>query len=245
MGPATTGAMAEAGVVAAIFAAVHVFSPRLVFLDRTPRSIWLSVAGGVSVAYVFIHLLPELSHRQRHAVEGVAAWAEETGLFVLAMLGLVIFYGLERLAARRHTAAINAADASAGTFWLHLVSFGLYAFLIAYLLDEQARRGVVALTVYAIAMGLHYVVNDRALYGRHGRRYVRAGRWLLAAMTLAGWASGLFFLISEIWLAAAFAFLAGGIIFNVIKEELPEERESRFSAFALGAVAYAVLLHFL
>jgi hypothetical protein len=29
---------------------------------------------------------------------------------------------------------------------------------------------------------------------------------------------------------------------NVLKEELPEERESSFWAFALGAAAYAVVL---
>ena len=39
-----------------------------------------------------------------------------------------------------------------------------------------------------------------------------------------------------------FALLAGGIILNVLKEELPEERKSRFWAFALGAGTYAALL---
>lgn len=38
------------------------------------------------------------------------------------------------------------------------------------------------------------------------------------------------------------AFLSGGVILNVLKEELPEERASRFWAFALGGVAYAVIL---
>jgi hypothetical protein len=42
--------------------------------------------------------------------------------------------------------------------------------------------------------------------------------------------------------ATMFAFLAGGIILNVLKEELPEERESRFSAFTAGTAAYAALL---
>lgn len=48
----------------AVLVAVHLFSHRLRFLDGTPRSIWLSLAGGVSVAYVFVHLLPELSEGQ-------------------------------------------------------------------------------------------------------------------------------------------------------------------------------------
>lgn len=40
---------------------VHLFSGKLRFLDITLRSIWLSMGSGVSVAYVFVHILPELS----------------------------------------------------------------------------------------------------------------------------------------------------------------------------------------
>jgi zinc transporter ZupT len=57
-----------------------------------------------------------------------------------------------------------------------------------------------------------------------------------------GWAVGLFFEISEAAIAVLFGFLAGGVIMNVLKEELPEERESRFWAFALGAALYTVVL---
>ena len=40
----------------------------------------------------------------------------------------------------------------------------------------------------------------------------------------------------------ALAFLGGGVILNVLKEELPEERGSRFRAFAAGAAGYAAFL---
>ncbi|WP_180381094.1 MULTISPECIES: hypothetical protein [Fischerella] len=43
-------------------------------------------------------------------------------------------------------------------------------------------------------------------------------------------------------IALLFTFLAGGVILNILKEELPEERKSRFWAFALGAGIYTVLL---
>ena len=55
-------ALALATLSAAILLAIiHVITPSLRFLWGTPRSIWLSLAGGVSVAYVFVHLLPELA----------------------------------------------------------------------------------------------------------------------------------------------------------------------------------------
>lgn len=45
-------------LAACAMAALHVFAGKLSILDEAPRSRWLSVAGGISVAYVFLHLLP-------------------------------------------------------------------------------------------------------------------------------------------------------------------------------------------
>lgn len=50
--------------------------------------------------------------------------------------------------------------------------------------------------------------------------------------------------VSESLISALFALPAGGIILNVVKEELPEERKSNFGAFGGGATVYAGLLLF-
>jgi len=57
-----------------------------------------------------------------------------------------------------------------------------------------------------------------------------------------GWVVGLVVEVSEAATSTLFAFLAGGIVLNVLKEELPEERQSRFWPFAAGAAGYSVLL---
>lgn len=94
-------------------------------------------------------------------------------------------------------------------------------------------------------MLLHFVVNDYGLREGQKDAYHRAGRWILAIAVFLGWGSGLVNEISDIALAVLVAFLAGGVILNVLKEELPRERRSRFWAFAVGAGGYAVLLLFL
>lgn len=48
--------------------------------------------------------------------------------------------------------------------------------------------------------------------------------------------------LSDVYLAVGFSFIAGGVIMNVLKEELPEDRGSSLVAFLGGVVAYAVLL---
>ena len=226
---------------------VHLFSNRLRFLDGTPRSIWLSIAGGISVAYVFVHLLPELAEGQETIAEAVGeslAFLEHQ-IYLVALVGLAVFYGLARLAtsSRRQRRRTGKEDStSSGVFWLHIASFGVYNLLIGYLLVHRLATGLEALLLFFIAMALHFVVNDHGLREQHKEAYLRTGRWMLAAAVLIGWVVGLLSEISEVAIAMLTAFLAGGVVMNVLKEELPEERESRFWAFALGAAFYAALL---
>jgi len=228
-------------------ALVHLLSGRVRFLSASPRSRWLSAAGGVSVAYVFVHLLPDLAEEQEtiRRSAGEAFSFLEYHVYLVALVGLVAFYGLERAAklSRGRRRLMGKVDATGpGVFWPHVGSFGLYNALIGYLMLHREEPGAGGLALFAFAMGVHFVVNDPGLREDHKGAYDRAGRWVLAAAVLAGWAVGLLFDISEAALAVLFAFLAGGVVINVLKEEMPAERESRFWAFVLGAALYSAVL---
>jgi len=234
-------------LLAAGLAIIHLYSGRMCFLDVLPRSRWLSAAGGVSVAYVFVHLLPDLAEEQEtiREVTGEGLNFLEYHVYLVALVGLAVFYGLERSARvsrLRRRGAGEEDSTEAGVFWLHVASFAGYNALIGYLLLHREEPGFQSLILFAFAMGVHFVVNDYGLRTHHKSAYDRVGRWVLVAGILSGWVVGLFFEVSEAAIAVLFGFLAGGVIMNVLKEELPEERESRFWAFALGAAVYAVIL---
>ena len=239
---------------AVALAVVHLFAGRLGF-QVIPRSYWLSGAGGVSVAYVFVHVLPELGERQ-HSFEDAVVGTGSAGflehhVYLLALVGFAAFYGLERLAkqSRERDPGDTVGDArtetSAGVFWLHVGSFVAYNAIVGYLLVHREEGGLINLAIFALAMALHFVVNDHGLRDHHHGAYDGIGRWVLAGGVLAGTAVGLATAVSEVTVSSLFALLAGGIILNVVKEELPEERRSNFWAFGAGAGAYAVLLLFL
>jgi preprotein translocase subunit SecG len=228
-------------------AIVHLYSGKLRFLNATPRSRWLSFSSGVSVAYVFVHLLPELNKAQetiKSSLNLELAFLEHH-VYLVALVGLAVFYGLERLAEtsrQTNQKAGNGDVTSSGVFWIHIVSFAVYNALIGYLLLHREEPGIESLLFFFIAMALHFVVNDFGLRQHHKAIYDRIGRWLLAAAIIVGWVIGSTTEIHRAAVAVLFAFLAGGVVLNVLKEELPEERESRFWAFAVGAAAYAILL---
>lgn len=232
---------------AAGFAIIHLFAGKLRFLETIPRSRWLSAAGGVSVAYVFVHIFPELGQGQItiEQLDHQLVSFLEHHVYLMALLGFVGFYGLERLAKRSRQRNLERGEKDAtsfSVFWLHICSFAIYNALIGYLLLHREEPGFLNLLLFFIAIALHFVVNDYGLREHHKGEYRRIGRWILAAAVIVGWTLGYAVDIAEAAIAVLFAFLAGGIILNVLKEELPEERESRFWAFALGAGSYAIVL---
>lgn len=235
-------------------AAVHVVAGKLRFLQVIPRSRYLSVAGGVSISYVFIHLLPEITERQSHLAEGaetapILGITIERELFLVALAGFALFYGIERFVvkSRRTTDGQEVAlDAETGTsefaFWLHMGSFAVYNALIGYLVLHREETGLANLLLFFLAMALHFFVNDYGLREHHQEAYTRLGRWLLASAVFAGLFIGFLVTVPEQVLGFLLAFVGGGVILNVIKEELPEERDSSYRAFVTGMIGYTLIL---
>lgn len=234
--------IALAGLVA-----VHLWSSKLRFIDVIPRSRFLSLAGGISVAYVFLRILPELGLSQLRVGSevGEVLHVQRHPMYLVALAGLVVFYGLERLAesSRQEHRAVTGEDCpSAAVFWMSIIPYAVVNFAVGFLLVGREGTGLRRMSLFFLAMALWFVVNDYGLRLEYRERYTQIGRWILSLSVVIGWAVGLGTLIGETAVSLALAFVAGGIVMNVLKEELPRERESRFWAFALGAGLYSGLL---
>lgn len=237
---------------AVILAVVHLFSGNIRLLDGVPRSQWLSAFGGVSTAYVFVHLLPELAAGQ-DALDGPGEGSSpaavigflEHHVYIVALIGLAVFYGIESrsLASRRERLKRTGEDRTEGpAFWLSIGSFAAYNVLVGYLLVREEFPALSGLALYTFALGVHFVVNDFGLRDHHKHAYDHVGRWVIAAGVLVGWALGAAAEIPGPAIALVTAFLSGGIVLNVLKEELPGERRARFLPFSIGALLYTILL---
>lgn len=228
-------------LAATALAVVHLLAGRVHSLGILPGRVWLSAGGGAAVAYVFVHILPALGRGHRVVGESVMIGGFlERYVYLAALLGFVLFYGLKHLAQRgapRETARVDP-----WVFWIHVGSFGAYNAVIGYLLVHRDEPGPVGLVLFAGAMGLHFLVIDHGFHEHFQERYHDVGRWLLSAAVLVGWAIGQVVPVSETQRHILFAFLAGSVILNVMKEELPEHYNSRFTPFLAGATGYTLLL---
>lgn len=225
----------------AVLAVTHLLAGKLKFIQWIPRSRWLSVSSGISVAYVFVHLLPELERHQREI--GAEIEFGDRHAYLAALAGLAVFYGLEVLAvtSRQTRRREESADIAARhVFVLHMAAFALYNAIVAQVLvnwDDSA-----SLSLFTFALAVHFLVVDYGLRDHHKQDYDRVGRYALAGTFAAGFGGALFVEPPDAVIAIMSAFLAGGIVLNVLKEEMPAERESKFLAFAGGLVGYALLL---
>jgi hypothetical protein len=241
-GTATNGELTTAAALFTVaLALVHVLMGRWGVTEFGRKRQLLSAAGGATVAYVFVLLLPEVSEAALTVGElrGDALIAEQY-VYLLALLGFVGFYGVEVAVAHR---AGDVAESSV-VFWAHVAVFALYSALIGYLLFPQEASGLSNLFFYWLAMALHFGITDHGLRRHHGADFDRTGRWILAAATLFGGGLGLLVEVGGLLLSTLFGFVAGAVVLNVLKEELPDLAESRFVAFALGALLYSVVLLF-
>ncbi len=257
-------AVTSVATIAALgIALVHVFGSRL--LDTLDSPHWvLSTAGGAAVAYVFVEALPALRVvGERLAAEGHPLVTVTGDVFLLTMVGFVVYYGLDHLVEvyvgdgdgngggdRDRSDDGDGTGSESGEwhgtpgFAVHLAGFLVYDVLIGYLLVYPNvlahHRGA-----FAVAMGLHLLGTDYDLREHDEALFHDVGRWLLAAGVILGTALGHLVSFGLLGPAIAYAFLVGGIVLNVMKTELPAARESRLPAFLAGVVGYtAVLLLF-
>jgi hypothetical protein len=239
--------------------------PRDVYSERNPgfRSL-VSLAAGIAVAYVFIDLLPEFSGLGDELLheEALELPFPEYVVYMAALLGFMLFYGLERLVrwhgpeerllregaavGRQGEPEVREEEDEAqewAAYRVRLLGMAAYAGLILYLLTAGLRQGSEeGLVAYVVAMLFHFVGVRHGLRHEFPDAYMSKGRWVMAGAAVLGAALGLALELPLEIEALLLGVLGGMVIMNTTVMELPSEKEGRFGMFVLGGVLYAALL---
>ena len=236
-----------AWISAAALAVVLVTAARIDALRGTPRSRWPSFAGGVAITYVFLRLLPELTraHVAMKNAHPSPSWLREHLLFLVALAGAAVLFGVERAAKRtkeRRRGRGEEPRSAAWVFWLHTPVMAAYAALIGYMLFREGEQRARDVAVFGGVMALHFSGLAVALADDYRSLYTLWGRWTLAAAVLVGAVVGYAGKLPDHAFHLLLSAVAGMVIFSVIKEEIPPEQQSRFLAVAAGIVVCGGLL---
>ncbi|KTD61154.1 hypothetical protein [Legionella spiritensis] len=222
----------------------HYLSPWFAsHLPEQGRS-FVSFAGGTAVAYVFLHMLPDLVEynepigRFLIKSEWLTPFAELM-IYVAALFGFLIYYGLEIKAEN----AKAAATRNRLTYALHLAMFCLYNFLITYTMSLRVQTSINAAILFTFSMALHFVLTDRKFSRLFAGQFNHLGRFILILFLLIGWLCSVFFEPVNVVVAAfMLAFLAGSVLLNVFREELPSAGLVSYCWFSGGVGIITVML---
>ena len=238
--------------------------PREVLDERNPAFRgFVSLAAGVALAYVFIDLMPEFSGLGDELLEeeAIPLPFPEYVVYMAALAGFMLFYGLERLVRWHHPDERRVREGGAASselerreeeeeeqderidYRIKLVGMAAYAGLVLYLMTGGIRAGSEeGLIAYVVAMGFHFLGMRHGLRYEFPAAYMTHGRWLMAGAVIAGSALGLVLELPLGVEALLLGVLGGMVIMNTTVMELPSEREGRFGMFVLGGFLYAALL---
>ncbi len=220
----------------------HYFSSRVAKLPLKTQRTLGSIGGGVSIAYVFIHLMPELAiggielSKEIYMEKFIVSPLIEFCLFFTSLIGLVVFFSLDIIAA--------SGDASTETnFKLHIIAFALINYLYAYTLPSLVTTGWEYALLFTIVLAAHIILSDRTLARSHPKLFRQKGRWVFTASIGLGLTHAyLFHPISDLALAIATAFLGGGVLMTVFREEIPEASFVQLPWFLFGTFSMSFLL---
>ena len=205
---------------------------------------FVSFAGGTAVAYVFLHMLPDLVEYNKPIGEFLLAskWLTpftELLIYIVALFGFLIYYGFDLLAERYR----EKGHDDGLVYGLHLGMFCLYNFLITYTMSLRARSSITATVLFTIAMALHFVLTDRKFCRFYNERFNHVGRFILMCALLVGWlCSVIFDPVNVLFAAFMVAFLAGSVLLNVFREELPAAGLTSYCWFSFGALLVMFIL---
>ena len=223
MSPTLLAAIAIAG------ACVAVAEPRL--LGRAWPDAALSAGAGIGIAYVVIHLLPDLAAGAeivKRSAEGRLPYAE-VHVYLLVLVGII------------GTLLLRAGEKGLHGFHPHprirALQPALSALIVGYLLAVRDDAAIKPLLFFTIAIGLHVAINAHTLEVKLRSPF---GGLALAGAIAAGYAAGLVAQAPPVVVAGATALLAGGVMTRTIHEVLDEERH--LVALVVGAAAETVLL---
>lgn len=211
---------------------VHLCANKAKILGWVWHGRFLSFAGGISFSYVFVDLLPTLEKGQpliKKTFDEIVPYLD-LHAYLLALLGVLFFYGL-------HTQTETKRN-----FWLANSGYLLFNFFVGATLSDSSNPEIQPIALFTTAMGMHYFIHDHNTRVDFPNFYNDKIRWLFVASLFLGYFIGKITHIPEAVVAIIVSFLAGGVILNTLRYELPKREQIGFAYFVCGSLIYTFLI---
>ena len=212
-------------ILALVLSVVDFFTEGL-FSKASPNKMkFISFAAGVSIAYIFLILLPEIYS---------GAMAINKLLFLAILFGFGIFHIIEKYIRQNFTGPELRKEHKL----VHSTTSFIYFFVVGFILVKVTESSAVGGVLLFIPIMLHIVIDSlpRRTTKKHHIRALSASSAFLGALTAT------FVNIGEAGNVALLGIVGGGLLYMVIRESLPREREGKPLYFILGLLLFTILI---
>lgn len=189
---------------------------------RVRRDHLVSFSAGVGITYLFLQFLPDIMDHQ--------PW-EGRELFVFVLLGFTSFHLIEKY--------IYKHDPRSKRFkhlrHVHKIAFFVYHFAVGIVMVELLKFDVVDGLLFAVVISVYTILTGAQMHDLHKHHHGNAIiKVILATATILGVIIAIFYPIAPKLQYALLGFVAGVIIFVVVKESVPRGKQGQPLYFLAG-----------
>jgi zinc transporter ZupT len=212
-----------------ILAVIHLASERVEPRHVATRWRLISFAAGISIAYLFLHLLPETYKAADH----ISGW-----VFVFLLVGFTVFHLIEKYV-YRHAERERLVEELKE---IHSVSFLVYHFVVGVALTGKFEESMLEGVLFLVPVAFHSGLSTASLSGIHDDMRERTPlRVLLSLSTLLGVIFAVFVRIPPVLELSLVSFVAGVLLYIIVREFLPQKEKGEPAYFVLGLLVFALV----
>ena len=217
--------MALGHILALILSIIDFFTEGLFSKPSPNKMKFISFSAGVSVSYIFLIMLPEIY---------IESMSISRLLFLVILFGFGIFHIIEKYIRQNFTGPELRKEHR----FVHSSTSFIYFFVVGFILVEVSGTDIINGILLFIPIMLHIVIDSlpRRTTKKHHLRALSASSAFLGAL-----AAG-FIDLGNAGNTALLGFVGGGLLYMVVRESLPRDREGRPLYFVTGLLLFTIVI---
>lgn len=211
--------------LALVLSVVDFFTEGLFSKSSPNKMKFISFAAGVSVSYIFLIMLPEIY---------IGAMTINRLLFLAVLFGFGVFHIIEKYIRQNFTGPALRKEHRL----VHSTTSFAYFFVVGFILVELTGPNIISGILLFIPILLHIIIDSlpRRTTKKHHLRAFSASSAFLGAMTAT------FIDIGGAGNTALMGIVGGGLLYMVVRESLPRDREGKPSYFITGLLLFTIVI---
>ena len=231
----------------AILAGVHILCGKSNWWHFFEAHGWISFSAGASVAYVFIHVFPDISILQQQ-ISGAPSHDYNGqffshSLYLTALAGICLPYLLDSLELSYSEQDKKCHDqVHQGIFGIRKLLYMLYNMMLAYMIVNRHIDGIVSVKIIILVLSMHFIVLNAYFIEVYNELFKTHVRWFAILGLVIGGVLAKAATIPDYILAYVFAMVGGIITYAALKQELPKTNHRAPFHFLAGVVCFSLLI---